>query len=365
MPAPCVSVTAYLQVACVCLQQQRWRRPLRIDDLARCEPVSDDYRNSSTAAETAAWHFETFGERMKPFPASSIVSIVSVALAIVAVGSTATAQTDTAEPPRLELWGGISGVIAGPAGALVSSYAPPLLFDGDFTSLAGQTLNIDTGFAVGMTAGLNVFPSRRIGLQVLVDRASCDVFAPNGAYTVTLQYVSRQPPSGQPQIVNVNQSTAWANTSGSLTQTAIGFNLVVRIGRPDRMTVTVSGGPSYYRFGGGLQPLAFTAFWLGGHSVLFEDDYRLALSLKPTHGLGFNAGGDLSSAMGRHAAIIFGYRYFGGQEKDIGATPTVILNAGELTAQQPIADVSSRLALAPLRVSVSGSRVFVGLKLLR
>ena len=263
---------------------------------------------------------------------------------------------------RVELWGGITGITSGPAGVLTSSYSPPLLFDGDFTSHAGQTLKADSGFAVGFTGGMNVFPTPHLGFQILLDRASCDVSAVNGAYATSLQYVSRQPSSNETQLVNTDQSVAWPDTSGTLTQMTFAFNAVVRLGRPDRVALTISGGPSFYRLSGAVQPLAYTTFRLGGHSVLFEDDYLLAMSLLPANALGFDAGGELNVPIGHHAAFVVGYRYLGGPTADVAVSPTTILNADQVIVQQALGDVALRLAPAPIRVSVSGSRVLAGFK---
>jgi hypothetical protein len=292
------------------------------------------------------------------------VAVWLLALGILGAANAATAQIAGApEPPPVELWAAASGAISGPAGSLITSYSPPLLFDGDFTSRGGQTLNADTGFALGWTAGVNLFPTRHIGLQIMLDRASFGVSATNTAYTDALQYVSRQPPDDLLQVVNLNQSIAWPDTSGPVTQVAVAVNAVVRIGRPDRVSVSISGGPACYRLGGAVQPLGFTTFHLGGHSVLFEDDYRLALSFEPANAFGVDAGGDINVAIGRGAAIIAGYRYFGGPPADVAVSPTAILNADALTFQQSLADIASRLALAPMRISVTGSRVFIGVKL--
>jgi hypothetical protein len=261
---------------------------------------------------------------------------------------------------RVEVWGAVTGAVSGPAGSLQTAYSPPLLLDGDFMSRGGQTLKADTGFAIGWTAGVNLFPTSRVGFQIALDRASCDLSGTNSAYTYSLQYVSRQPPDNVAQMVNVNRSIAWPDTSGSLTQLTIAFNAVVRIGRPDRLAATISGGPTYHRLSGAVQPLGFTAFQLGGHSVLFQDDYRLGFSLGPSQSPGFDAGGEIRVPAGGHAAIVAGYRFIGGPHADVAASSTTILNADELTFQQSLADVGSRLALAPMRISVSGSRVFIG-----
>jgi hypothetical protein len=262
---------------------------------------------------------------------------------------------------RVELWGGVTGVVPGSAGTLVSSYSPPLLLDGDFTSHAEQTLKADTGAALGVTGGLNVFPWPNLGVQLLVDRSRCDLQGTNTPYAFALQYVSRQPPDDRPQLVDINRTTAWPDTSGSLEQLAIAFNAVVRIGRPEGVNVTISGGPSFRRLAGTVEPLAFTAFHLGGHSVLFEDDHRLALALQPAYGVGFDVGGDVNAPVAAHAAIVLGFRYFGGR-LDARVAPAAVVNADEVTFMQPLDDITARLALAPMRISVRSAQVFVGFK---
>src|SRR6266545_6007999 len=113
---------------------------------------------------------------------------VSIAFALLAGAQSAAAQTLGArEFPRLELWIAASAVLKGPAGSLVTSYSPPLLFDGDFTSRGGQMLAAEANFATGVTGGINVFPSAHVGFQILIDRAACNVHGDNGAYTIALQ----------------------------------------------------------------------------------------------------------------------------------------------------------------------------------
>jgi hypothetical protein len=299
---------------------------------------------------------------MQRFPACVILFVI---LAIAVAPSDATAQ-DAAAPQwsHTEWWAAVSGVIAGPTGVIASSYSPPLLLDGEFTSRGGQTIVADTGFAVGFTGGVNVFPTRRVGFQILFDRASCDVSAAsNTPYTVFLQYVSRQPPNDEMQIVSLTRSFAWPTASGALTQAAVAFNLAIRIGRSNRPNVTIAGGPAYYRTSGHVEPLGYTAFQLGGHSVLFEDDYRLRVSLSPVHKLGIDAGGDFNAPIGHHAALVVGYRYFGGSHPQAAVSGVTILNGDELTFQQPIADIAARLAPVKVRLSVTGSRLFVGVKI--
>jgi hypothetical protein len=297
----------------------------------------------------------------------SCLLAVSVSLALVASPRTATAQTrrDAPPPVRAEWWGTVSGSVSGPAGTLMSSYSPPLLFDGDFMSAATQSVTATAGVSVGFTAGLNVFPSEHVGLQLLFDRMSYSLSGANGPYAVSLQYVSRLPPNDQPQPVDLHRSTPWPDTAGSLTQTAVAINVAVRMKPSDRIAVEIAGGPAIYRFTGDLQPIAYTAFNLGGHSVLFENTYRLGGSLGPSHAIGFDAGVGVDVAVVRHAALIVGYRYFGGFPVEIAVSPATILNSEEIGIQQSMADIASRLSLGSIRTSPGSSRVFAGFKIMR
>jgi hypothetical protein len=285
-------------------------------------------------------------------------------LGLMSPGSQAVAQSRQTprDPRRIEIWGAVSGVTTGPTSTLVTSYSPPLLFDGAFTSLGGQTVTAEHTFGVGVAGGINFFPSPHVGVQVLVDRASWNVNGVNGPYGVSLQYVSRQPPNNEPQAVTVNQSSAWPDTSGSLAQLTVALNAVGRLGRPDGLNVTVSGGPTYSRFTGTVQPLGFTAFRLGGHSTLFQDDYQLAVALDAAHAFGVNAGAELNLPIAHRLALLIGFRYFGGPEIDVTASPHDIVNPNAVSSTLSLADITSRLAPIPARMSSSGSRVLVGLK---
>lgn len=294
---------------------------------------------------------------------------LAVILAFVATTGThrALAQSSNGGPPiRMEWWGAASASVSGPTATLLSSYSPPLLFDGDFTSDASQAVSAKTGaVAVGYTAGMNVFFFEHVGLQLLFDRTSYSVSGVSTPYDVNLHYVSRPPPTNIPEPVDIHESLPWPDSSGSLTQMAVALNAVVRMGRPDRVAIEISGGPAIYRFTGDLQPIAYTGFHLGGHSVLFEDTYRLAGSFEPARALGFNGGANVDVAIGRHAAITFGYRYFGGSDVDVTVNPTTILNPEEIGIQQPIADIAARLSLRPLRTTTGSSRFMAGFKINR
>ena len=112
---------------------------------------------------------------------------------------------------------------------------------------------------------------------------------------------------------------------------------------------------------GAIQPLGFTMFRLGGHSVLFYDEYRIGASLGPERADGFDVGGELNVPVGR-IAVVVGYRYLGGPTGDVAVTPATIVNADQVVNEMSIAEMSRLFAPGPARVRTSASRFVIGVK---
>ena len=283
--------------------------------------------------------------------------LLIVLLSILSVADAAGAQS-------IEWWAAAGGAVAGGAGTLTSSYSPPLLLDGEFTSHGAQSLTVDTSLGMAFAGGVDVFLTPRAGLRIMFDRANYDVTGTNGPYGFALDFTTHQPPDDRPQAIAVRQTVPRPDTAGSLTQLAIAFDAIVRIGATNRVNVTLSGGPHVSRLSGTLRPLAYTAWELGGHATLFEDDYELAVHVAPSYGVGFNAGVELNTPVTRRTAFIAALRYFHRGGATTLGTPSAILNADRLLFAQPLDEVVLRIGALPVSASVSGARVLAGLKVI-
>jgi len=281
-----------------------------------------------------------------------------VLLSILSVADAAGAQS-------IDWWAAAGGAINGGAGTLTSSYSPPLLLDGEFASHGAQSLNADTSLGIAFAGGVDVFVTPRAGFRIMLDRASYGVTGTNGPYVFALDFTTHQPPDDRPQAIAIRQTVPRPDTAGSLTQLAIAFDAIVRIGATNRVNVTLSGGPHVSRLSGTLRPLAYTAWELGGHATLFEDDYELAVRLAPSYGVGFNAGAELNTPVTRRVGFVAALRYFGRGGATTSGTPSAILNADRLLFAQPLDEVVLRIGALPVSASVSGARVVAGLKVIR
>ena len=295
----------------------------------------------------------------------SAVHAVAVvfAVAINGRGQTAAAQT-TGAAARFDFWAGIARGLVAPTGELASTYSPPLFLGSEFTSSGGQTLTLNSDGGIGFEGGLNLFTPAPFGVQILFDRVSSGVSGVNGPYTVALTYVSR-PPNSEPQTVHLQQSVAWPDTTGSGTRTSLAVNGVVRLGRANAVNATLSAGVAWLRLAGTAKPLAYTTFRLGGHSVLFSDEYHLAGALQPTNTIGFDAAADINIPIASRMAAVFGIRYLRAPMVDVPVRVSTVLNADQVINEMTAADIAQQFAPGPARTHVTASRVVVGLKFMR
>jgi hypothetical protein len=60
-----------------------------------------------------------------------------------------------------------------------------------------------------------------------------------------------------------------------------------------------------------------------------------------------------------------GYRFLGASSPRFSAQPRVVVNADQVVFEQPLTDIAARLGAAPVRVSLSHSRIMVGVKVMR
>jgi hypothetical protein len=287
---------------------------------------------------------------------------IAASLMVAAMLCARTVHAQPSPPYRAEVWGGICAAGGAPAGRLVSTYSPPLLPAGEFSSHGGQTLTLDRQRGIAVEGGVNFFRSRHVGVQVLASRRVADLGGANGPYAFDLTYVSRQPPDSTPETFTVRQSIAWPDTSGAVAVFTAAMNGVVRVTRGRRANATVSAGLTYNRVSGTANQLGYTTFRMGGHAVLFSDEYHVAVSLGATSVVGFDVGGEIDIPVNRRAALLLGYRYFGAPATDVSVRVASILNADQVVNQETPATIAQQLAPAPVRLKISESRMLIGVK---
>jgi hypothetical protein len=112
------------------------------------------------------------------------------------------------------------------------------------------------------------------------------------------------------------------------------------------------------RASGELRSLGFTALHLGGHSTFFTQEFEVEAALDPSTVAAFHAGADVDLALARSWRLRLAYRYL---RAHASPTPRVsrVVNADEILLEEPLSRIESDLALQPLRLDLSSSRLLL------
>ena len=259
-------------------------------------------------------------------------------------------------------------VIVGPSITLpafdtpyTSRYSPPFEFV-PHTSTATQVLSLAAGAGPGALVAFERALGRRVGLQVSAHYGEASLSDTAGHYDLSIRYTSRPPPSNDPVEVSLQRSEARPEAEGRLKTLALTLDVVAWTKVGSRGRLGVAAGPAWLRMKGRAESLVYTAYFLGGHSTLFSEDYLVSFEF-PARTLGLDAGGFAEVDLGAHAALRFDLRSFRGRERDAEVTLREIVNAGEVIRSAELADIERGLAPAPVRVDPSFFRAALALTL--
>lgn len=248
----------------------------------------------------------------------------------------------------VEVAGG-SGLAGGSgAGTFDSSYSPPFPFV-DHSGTATQQITLERDVAPLMWASLTWFASAHVGIEGRVDYRQSDLHGDNGPYAVTMTYTARLPPDFIAREYTFDTSTEWPDTSGHAGQLTASGALVLRVGEPSRTTLRLIAGGGVTNLRGRFEPVAYTTFALGGHSVLFPDEHRLSMRFGSTTAFGLATGADLHVPVGGHAAIVLGWRLFVPREMDMAVTVDGLAASDSAINELQLDEVQRTLAPSPIR----------------
>jgi hypothetical protein len=276
-------------------------------------------------------------------------------LVLVGLARGASAQAQT-----IEAAGG-SGLAGGSGdGTFDSRYAPPFPFV-EHTGLATQRLVLQRDRAALLWASLTWLPGSHVGVEGRVDYRRASVHGINGPYTISLRYVASQPPDFVPRQYSFDSSADWPETTGHVGQLTATAALVLRMGAPTRTTVRLMVGGGVTTLQGRFEPVGYSTFGLGGHSVLFADDHRLSVRFGSATAFGVAAGAELHAPMGGHAAGVVGWRLFIPRPLDLDVTVDGLAASDTGINALKLDDAQRTLAPPPVRWRPLTSDVTLGI----
>jgi hypothetical protein len=286
----------------------------------------------------------------------------ALVLALLAARVGAAQETPASPPARtshFEVW--LGGAWASPHldTAYATRYSPTFDFDRPAETTAGQSLTISGDGAIGGEIGLGWSPDGRWDFRLTADHASSGLSGVNTPYSWSVQFVALPPPSNEPQTIEVERSLDWPDTEGELRLTTFALGISRRWeGR--RVGGGISAGGALVRASGEMRSLGFTTLHLGGHSTFFTQEFEIEAALDPQTTAAFHAGAEVDVALARSWRLRLGYRYVHGSETFQPRVARVV-NADEILLDAPLSRIESELALAPIDLDLSSSRLLLSL----
>ena len=279
-------------------------------------------------------------------------------------GSAAAQPGASAGPARVEIWGGLAVAAPASGGTLDMAYAPPMRLGGTpLESRASQTLAVDTGTALGLDAGINVFFSRVFGVQAAVFATSADLSGVNGDFHGFLRYIAMQPPDYQPREYTYERSSPWDDTAGTLRRRSVSFGGVVRWGVGRSVGGTVAGGVDIACLTGEIESAGYQQFVLGGHSTLFPVMHRVRVRPAERERLySPYVGADAHVALSRWVALSGGIRVTLRSGHSAPIEVVDLVDPSEDTWTPELTDVASALDGQMLHVAGTPWHAYAGLK---
>jgi hypothetical protein len=219
---------------------------------------------------------------------------------------------------------------------------------------------LDADAGPGLLVGIERRLGPHVGLQLSAHYGEANLTGATGQYDLTMLYTSRPPPSYEPVEVSLQRSMAPPAAEGRLRTLAVALDLVAWADVGPRGRVGVSAGPAWLHVKGEAESLVYTAYFMGGHSTSFYEDYLLAFEF-PADTLGLDMGGFAEVDLGRRVGLRLDVRYCWGPEQDAEVTLHEIVNADEVIRSAELADIQSALAPAPVRLDPAFFRAALAL----
>lgn len=188
-------------------------------------------------------------------------------------------------------------------------YSPPFE-SGEALSSGSHYLDLNSAKARGKFISLGLFPLKNLGVEIGYFYQSSPIDGQSSEYEVSIEYTSRPPPSYQPVKMTLNFKHAWPSPHGQLALKVLQVNPSLRLGEKSNWQLGLSSGVSFFFLKGELGPLAFTRFWLGGHSVLFSEEYKILARFVPNHRIGWNAGATIAYRLFAGLSLSIDFRYY-------------------------------------------------------
>ena len=242
-----------------------------------------------------------------------------------------------------------------------SSAVPSFLFGMQGTGRATQSITLERSFRPSAWGSVEWFPGAHAGLLARGLFRRIPLAGTNPPYKVTVDYTASQPPDNIPRQFHNEFSTAWPDTTGHLDRWEFDAAATFAATSTSGVRAHVDGGLAFIGTSGSFGPVGLTTFQLGGHSVLFSNQYELVLGLSRKWAVAGVASGGVTIPFGGHAGLEVSGRVI--LPRIVSAEVSVLSVGGDAISALTPSDAQRALQPAPLDLKLGTIEVLIGLRL--
>ena len=242
-----------------------------------------------------------------------------------------------------------------------TSFVPPFLFGMTATGRGTQTMTLDRSARPSFWGALEWFPARHAGLLARGSFLRAPLSGSNAPYLVIVDYVARQPPDFVERQYHYERSTPWPETTGHLDTWSFDITASVAARSGSGVRAHADGGIALVGISGTFGPVPLTTFQLGGHSVLFTNEYRLMMGLARTWAAAGVVSGGISVPLGGRVGLDVSGRAVLPRTVTAEALVRSVGSDIAISELDP-ADAQRMLAPAPVPVKLGRVELLVGIR---
>jgi hypothetical protein len=186
----------------------------------------------------------------------------------------------------------------------VSSYTnynnPQFMNEKDTITAGYQKISLKASKKIGFSMGFNIMFAHLEGVELSYSYQSLPLIGTTTPYKVFLSYIYLQLPDYTPVPTVLTPEYACDKPTGTFIQKTFSLNFLKRFLLSQNLSLDLSHGFSLFNISGSYSNIAYSYYWLGGHSVLFSEIIKLRVGIKSVKKIGLNFREKLNFKTSKH-----------------------------------------------------------------
>lgn len=219
----------------------------------------------------------------------------------------------------------------------------------DYVATSSQVLNLMQKKSIGQMVIVNRLIAKKTYLQLLAVYQKRNIYGNNQSYHTFLEYTAYPYPNFVPTLVTREEDFPWSDSEGTLSQYAIGINIMKRVSLGYGVTVDFSGGPGLFHYKGEVSKLGYN-FYTFSHYILVSFPAGFQFTFKSPLKVGLNFGCELNVPVLHRLKFFVGGRCFYCPRSGVDIH---LVDSDDYYFPAAVEEVEAIMNLQPLKINTS------------